>query len=170
MINIGIVLLITFVIVLILALIGLIIGASVVTYQNKKNKNVVVQQPCNQNINISNLIQIPDGTGTNCTQNGITGSLYYIGDINANYDYVAAPFATQPLDVCVGFCETYDGENCTGPSINGKSSQENFTQCMSQLSSTTCIPPIPIAARGTILYYAFSPTCDVCDNCESTKK
>ncbi|CAH6420867.1 Hypothetical protein HVR_LOCUS1310 [uncultured virus] len=170
MVNPGLVLLITLAIVLTIVVIGLLIWAGVSYYnytQGAGGTGATGLPSCSQNINISDLTQIPLGTGTNCTQNGITGSLYYVGAINSNYDYVVAPWQTQPLVICIGYCTSYTGGNCSGPTASGKTAQENFDNCMSQLSSTTCTPPIPIAARGTILYYAYAPTCGVCDCCGS---
>lgn len=121
--------------------------------------------PCRQTVNFNDLLEIPD-QGFNCVQRGTTGTLYYIGNLGTGtYDYVVAPWGTQPIDVCVGFCTHLKDGSCTGPNYNGRSAQSNFDQCMKQLSSTTCSPPLPIAARGPILYYAFSPTCNICDNC-----
>lgn len=168
MANIGIILLILLAIIIFTATLVLLITASVSSSTDQgssNNGNTNIPQPCNQNVNISNLIQIPT-TGFNCIQQGITGSLYYIGKLGQQqYDYVVAPWGTSPLDVCIGFCSSYLNGTCTGPIYNGVSAQENFNNCMSQLSSTTCTPPIPIAAQGTILYYAYSPTCNICDNC-----
>jgi len=167
MANIGVILLITTAILLALLFIILIIWASL-SYINNPNNNSLSSLPnCNTNVNLSDLIQI-SSTGSNCLQNGHSTSLFYIGQIPPQtYDYVVARWPTQPLDVCVSFCTGYTGGTCYGPPYNGKSSQSNFDNCMSQLSSTTCIPPIPIAANGTTLYYAFSPTCNICDNCGS---
>jgi len=168
MVNPGVVLLIILAIVLTIIVIGAIIWAAV-EYSRDTNgtggTGTTGLALCNQNINISTLIQIPN-VGANCIQNGMPSSKYYIGQLgNQNFDYVVAPWGTQPLDVCIGFCTGYTGGICFGAESQGKSAQQNFDNCMTQLSSTTCIPPIPLAAKGTILYYAFSPTCNVCDNC-----
>lgn len=169
MVNPGVVLLITFAIILTITVVGLLIWASI-SYVNFTSGTGGGTGPtglpsCSNNINISDLIQIPLGTATNCTRNGVNVSYYYVGDINPNFDYVVAPWSTQPLDVCIGFCTNYRDGVCTGATASGRTAQENFDRCMMQLSSTTCNPPIPIAARGTILYYAYSPTCAICDNC-----
>jgi hypothetical protein len=170
MANTGVILLIILAIILTITMISLLIWAGV-SYINSDRNNggtgTNILPPCNQNVNISSLIQIPD-VGANCIQNGIVGSLYYIGKLDrGQYDYVVAPWATQPLDVCVGFCTGYTGGQCSGADYNGQSAQSNFDNCMRQLSSTGCAPPIPIAARGTIIYYPLSPTCKICDNCGS---
>lgn len=169
MANVGIILLIILSIFLIFAMIGLIIwGLSSNASANSSSNNgggTAVLPPCSTAVNISSLIQIPPGTDTNCTQGGVTGTLYYLGDLDENFDYVAAPWGTQPLDVCIGFCTGYTGGICTGAVSSGKSAQDNFNNCMNQLSSTTCATPLPIAVRGTTLYYAYSPTCLSCDSC-----
>jgi hypothetical protein len=166
MVNIGVILLFTTAILLSLLFIILIIWASI-SYINNSNNSITSLPNCNSNVNPSDLIQI-SSTGSICLQNGLPISLYYIGQIPPQtYDYVVAPWGTQPLDVCVSFCTGYTGGTCYGPPYNGQSSQSNFDNCMSQLSSTTCIPPIPIASKDNTLYYALSPTCNICDNCGS---
>lgn len=135
------------------------------TYSNNGGTGATLP-PCSQEANPGSLIDIP-GTGADCIQNGVPTSLRYIGDLGSmEYDYVVAPWGTHPLDVCIGFCTGYTGGVCSGPVVAGKTAQENFDLCMSQLSSTTCTPPLPIAASGTTLYYAFSPTCRICDGCQ----
>jgi len=169
MVNPGIILLISLAVILTIAVIITLIWAGI-SISNHQNQGTGTTGPstlpsCTQTININTLIQIPE-TGFNCIQNGVTGSLYYIGNLGTGqYDYVVAPFTLQPLDVCIGFCTGYTGGNCSGPNYNGQSAQDNFNHCMSQLSSTTCTPPIPIAAKGTTIFYAYSPTCNICDNC-----
>lgn len=168
MVNIGVALLVTLAIILAIVMIILITWAAVSYAQKSGTTGPVVLPPCSSNINLSGLLQIPDNA-PRCIQNRQSTSLYYIGQIPPfTYDYVVAPWGTQPFDVCIGFCTGYTGGVCSGPPYNGKSSQDNFNQCMSQLSSTTCTPPLPIAAQGTTVYYAFSPTCNVCDNCGVT--
>lgn len=167
MVNPGVAALIALAIILTIGFIVLLVYATVsaATGQGGGTTGPNFLPPCDQNFDISSLIQIPS-SGFNCVQQGVTGPLYYIGQLgNQQFDYVVAPWGTQPLDVCVGFCTGYTGGNCSGPPFNGQSAQNNFNHCMSQLSSTTCAPPIPLAARGTIIYYAFSPTCCICDGC-----
>lgn len=168
-VNPGITALTIIAIILTITLAVLVVWAVVSSITNKSTGGTGSNflPPCSQNVDISSLIQIPS-SGYNCIQQGSTGSLYYIGQLgNKQYDYVVAPYGTSPLDVCVGFCTGYTGGKCSGPPFNGQSAQSNFDNCMKQLSSTTCSPPIPLAAKGTILYYAFSPTCRICDNCSS---
>lgn len=173
MVNVGVALLVALAVILTIGFIALIVyaGVSFATDHNSNTGNTGNTgnnlPPCNQNVNLQSLIQIPD-SGFNCVQEGVTGSKYYIGQLgNLQYDYVVAPWTSQPLDVCIGFCTGYTGGTtggkCSGTNWNGKSAQVNFNNCMSQLSSTTCIPPAPVAARGTILYYPFSPTDRICD-------
>lgn len=169
MVNPGLVLLIILVVLLTIGIIAVLIwaGVSIVEHNNNGNSGTgaTVGPPCSQSINLSNLIQIPD-SGANCIQRGITGPLFYIGNLgNQSLDYVVAPWGTQPLDVCIGFCTGYTGGICKGPPSGGRSAQSNFDNCMSQLTGTGCSPPLPLAAKGAIVYYAFSPTCNICDNC-----
>lgn len=167
MINPGVVLLITVAIILTIGVILLLVWAGVEVSNNSgRTGNTGNFLPsCSQNINISSLIQIPINDNTKCVQNGIVTSKFCIATLDqGNYDYVVAPWTSQPLDVCIGFCTGYTGGICSGADYNGQSAQANFNKCMQQLSGTGCSPPVPIAANGTIIYYAFSPTCNVCDN------
>lgn len=176
MVNPGVAALAALAVILTIGFIVLLVwaGVSAATNTNSSGGRVNFLPPCSQNTNISSLIQIPP-SGFNCIQRGRPTSLYYIGQLgNKQYDYVVAPWGTIPIDVCVGFCTslsgvTAGGGSCSGPNFNGQSAQANFDHCMTQLSSTTCAPPIPIAAKGTILYYAFSPTCLICDGCHQSK-
>lgn len=164
--NLGVILLIILIIILTIGItIALIYVSIEESRNNNNNSGNVILPPCSESTNISSLIQIPN-IGSDCLQNGTAGSLYYIGNIeNSKYDYVVAPWTTQPFDVCIGFCSGYTGNTCSGPNYNGKSAQDNFNNCMQQLGVTGCAPPLPVAAKGTTLYYPFTPTCNVCDNC-----
>jgi hypothetical protein len=167
MINSGVLFLIVMAIILTIVITILLIWSAI---QNSSNTGTTGDtgpslSPCNQTINQSSLIQIPINSSTQCIQNGIITSKFCIADLdNGEYDYVVAPWGSQPLDVCVGFCTGYTGGICNGPIYNGRSAQDNFNKCMEQLNVKNCIPPLPIASNGSILYYAFSPTCNICDN------
>ena len=103
-----------------------------------------------------------------CLQNGQSTPYYFIGNLgDQSLDYVVSPWGTQPNDVCVGFCSSLVDGVCTGPIYNGRTAQDNYTRCLAELSSTTCIPPKPLALKDNRLYYAFSPTCRVCDGCQA---
>jgi hypothetical protein len=163
------------IVVAVLLIIGGIIAVTIaIISSNASNSNQgmtgmtgTAGTPCNQVINIDTLLQIPDANI--CIQQGQPTPLYYIGDLgDRSLDYVVAPWPTSPIDVCVDFCSQYSSGSCTGPSFNGVSAQDNFDNCMMQLSTDQCQPPIPLAARGTTLYYAQSPTCRSCDNCAQT--
>ena len=106
--------------------------------------------PCNTDVDIGSLIQLPAGgqlcSGTN---------LYYI----ASLDLVTAPFPSPASSVCVQYCDSLVNGVCSGSS---PSAQSLYNQCLAELTSTTCTPPIPLAALGTTLYYANSPTDATC--------
>lgn len=176
MINIGLALLIVVSIFLTIIVLALIVtaGASVIN-ENKDGKTGGTLPYCDDVYENSQLIQIPPNHPS-CYQNGIKTEFYYIGNIAGNdkYDYVVAPWSTQPTDVCIGYCSEFDRntQTCTGNQYNGVSAQQNYDRCMEQLNVTTCIPPIPIASRTAVnapltIYYAFSPTCNICDGCGS---
>ena len=110
------------------------------------------------------VVTIPDNA-PQCIRQGKATSYYYIGQLAQEYDYVVAPFTQDPLDVCIGYCCTYDKGVCNGPNYNGQSAQANFDKCLAQLRPPGCSLPLPIARKGAIDYYAFSPTCALCDGC-----
>lgn len=145
-----------------LVAIGLLIFLIAYGYHDYKINNQPIPPnslpPCNTDVDIDSLIQLPAGgqlcSGTN---------LYYI----ASLDLVVAPFPTPAASVCVQFCDSLTKSNgvlsvngvCTGSSANA---QILYNQCLAELTSTTCTPPIPLAALGTTLYYANSPTDATC--------
>ena len=66
-------------------------------------------------------------------------------------------------DSSEGNCSGTSCGTCIGPEYNSQSAQNNFNNCFNQLSSTTCIPPIPLAINNeNILYYPFTPTKCAC--------
>lgn len=171
MVNAGVIVLIIIAIILGIGAI-IMISLAIISDRTKKSHNggSSATEPCSQFIDIDTLPQIPDDDI--CIQQGQKTSKYYIGNLNnQSLDFVVAPWATSNFDVCVGYCSKFipgtgtTGGTCSGPGYNGLSAQQNFDNCMQQLSTNECFPPKPIAARGTILYYAFSPTCNICDNC-----
>jgi hypothetical protein len=166
MVNVGVVLLILLTIILTAAIVGALVWAGISSNQPPSGATgPPPAPPCQQTVVLDSLIQIPT-MGANCIQRGVTGSKFYIGNLGTgSLDFVVAPWGTQPLNVCVDFCSSFTGGICSGPNFNGQSAQANFNHCMQQLAGVNCTPPVPIAAQGTILYYAFSPTCLICDNC-----
>jgi len=166
MVNAGLVALISLTIILTLFIVVSLILVAVKSIRSNNGSNVPNSlPPCLSTVNINSLLQIPSNY-PNCVQQGITGSLFYIGNLGSGkYDYVVAPWGTNPSNVCIGYCSSYNNGVCLGPNYNGKSAQINFDQCMKQLTSTGCSPPLPIAAQGTKIYYALYPTCNSCDGC-----
>jgi hypothetical protein len=169
MVNPGILFLVILLIIFIIS--GIIIFLFV---YNKNNNNNIPLNSCKSQTNISSLLPITNAQvcysliNQVCQANGT----YYLGQISqGEYDYVVTSFGSTPLDVCVNFCtESYTSSN-TAPNIFGicqgdTNSQTNFNNCMNQLNSTTCIPPIPIAINpeNNILYYPFTPTSANCLN------
>jgi len=164
MVNPGVIILIILAVIIVLIITGLVIWGGVTSSAAiAASSQVPITTPCASTVNVGALPQITS-TSKPCIQQGLATSLYYINESN----YVAAPWTSSPLDVCVGFCTSYANNICTGPDYNGKSAQDNYNNCISQLSSTTCVPPTPIAAKGTILYYPLSPGCGICDNYDPT--
>jgi len=161
MVNVGILLLIITIIILTIIIISVLIFTAV---SNKPNNNPgVIQLPCSKSVDISSLIQIPSDYPS-CIQEGEKTSKYYVGKLNPDFDFVVAPFQSSAKNVCIGYCTTFLNGVCSG----SETSQQNYDNCIKQLTPTTdCIPPIPIAAIGATLYYPFSPTCNTCENCDS---
>lgn len=162
--NPGIILLYVIIAIVLIIVIVLIVIAIVNTNDIENSDNTILP-PCSQNVDIGNLYQIQLDGSNDCIWNGGTGEYYYIGRNNPELNYVVARWATQPLNVCVGFCTGYTDGICTGPNYRGRTSQENFDRCMIQLTDTNCSGSTPIAAQGTYLYYPYSPTCSICENC-----
>ena len=163
----AIIFLIIFIVIIFILILLLLTNSaiSIVSSNNQADPTNPALPSCTSNVNLSDLIVIPE-TGFNCIQQGLTGSLYYIGPLgDGTYNYVVAPWQTSPLDVCVGYCDSYNNDICTGPNYQGRTAQQNFDNCISQLTPADCIPPAPIAIRSNILYYAYSPTCLICDGC-----
>lgn len=154
-------------IVLIVLVFGAVIAIALIVAGHTADKGATGPPPvlsCAEFVDPGSLLEIPT-TAEPCIQNGQVTSMFYIGDLGSqNYDYVVAPWGTQPLNVCIGFCTGYTGGVCSGPNYNGQSAQQNFNNCMSQLTPSDCTPPLPIAIQGNILYYAALPTCK-CDTC-----
>lgn len=133
-----------------------------IRYEKSQGGNATAQQPCSQAINVSGLIQIPDSQLV-CWQNGLPTSYYYVGNLNPKFNYIVAPYPTQNVDVCVRYCsQLINGGECIGAS-GQTGAQANFNACMAQLSSQSCLPPLPIAAQGSVIYYPLSPTSSGCD-------
>ena len=170
MVNVGIVLLVVVLVILFI----LVFVAIIAAYQRflagstGGGGSQGALPSCLSQTNISDLI--PLDSLTPCFQNGRQTNLYYIGGVDqGKFDFVVAPFGTSPNDVCVGYCSRFDGTTCTGPDYNGRSAQDNFTRCIQQLSSATCIPPTPLATlSGTTLYYPQSVTARTCCNSTNT--
>jgi hypothetical protein len=170
MVNVGVIILIVTIIIFILLGIGLLSWALVSRARYNElhpGEPGTPLPPCSESINISDLIQIPTDMAPNCIKGA---PYYYIGNLgDKSYDYVVSSWPTQIINVCLHFCDTLVDGVCTGGIYNGRTAQENFDSCMKQLKpNPTCSPPDPIAAKGPLLYYAFSPTCSVCDNCTGT--
>lgn len=175
--NVGILLLIVILILIIIATIGIFIYVVV----KNSNSNPVLSS-CKSQINIGDLLPLTNADVCySQSANGLwqPNGQYYIGEIsNGQYDYVVAPYGTTPLNVCVSFCNSFTPPTgstgsmaspngctgtscgtCVGPDYNSQTAQTNFNNCLNQLSSTTCIPPIPLAINDeNILYYPFTPT------------
>src|SRR5688500_1475718 len=99
MVNPGVILLISISIILTIGITLLLIWVAIEERHNQGQSGTTGSSlpSCSQNINISSLLQIPDNS-TECIQNGRRTSLHYIGTLGTgNYDYVVAPWATQPL-------------------------------------------------------------------------
>lgn len=155
------------IVILIIILIVMITRAAIDTQQNNANGsgNTTNQPPCANTVNTTELIVIPEDQAP-CHQDSVI-TLYYLGELSqGKWDFVVAPITTLPANVCAGFCTTIQDNICTGPNYAGKTAQENYVACLASLATKDCVPPAPIAIKGTVLYYPYSPTCRECDNCQ----
>jgi hypothetical protein len=157
------------IVVLIVILIVLITRASIDTQNNNANgsSNTTNQPPCTNTVNTNTLVVIPEDQAP-CHQDSLI-TLYYIGELSqGKWDFVVAPITTSPTNVCASFCSSIQDKTCVGPNYAGKTAQENYNDCLVSLSTTNCVPPAPLAIKGTVLYYPYSPTCRSCDSCQNT--
>lgn len=165
-VNSGVILMIFFIIIvsiIIIILLVSIIYFSASSDQNQ-NGNADLLNTCSQDINISDLIQIPT-SGANCNIGNNINNLFYIGNLgDQSLDFVVSPWPNNTQNVCVSYCSSFNNGICLGENFNGRTAQENYDMCIEQLTPDDCIPPLPLAARGTILYYAFSPTSRICNS------
>jgi hypothetical protein len=159
--NTGILILIITIVILTIVIISILIFTAV---SNDSDPGTILL-PCTKTVNISTLIQIP-ADYPSCVQEGQNTSKYYVGKLNPDFDYVVAPFNTPVQDVCRQYCTNYSNGVCSG----NETAQQNYDNCIKQLTPTDCYPPLPIAAIGAKLYYPFSPTCNTCENCSSLPK
>lgn len=124
-------------------------------------------KPCDLTTDYGGLLQLTDSLVEDCQViAGQTGTYYYIGKASSD-DFVVGPSPTSNLSVCIRYCSSYNANTseCQGPVYNGKTAQQNFDSCMSQLSEPyvgKCTPPGPLAAMGVIPYYAYAPGNLVC--------
>lgn len=163
--NPGLILLIIFLVLLSLLIISVLTLVSV-SIVFTASPNEISEISCSTNIPFGSLYQINNKTPICCTNNILTPN-YYIG-CDSQYNYVVGTIPTDPHDVCLQYCSSPTGP-CTGTSYNGNSAEENYNICMSQLSGSNCIPPMPIAAKGSVLYYAISVTPNSCSASDSSK-
>lgn len=155
------------VVVLLIILIVMVVRAVMDTRKNTASGsgNTANQPPCSNVVNTSTLVVIPEDQPP-CHEDSVI-TLYYIGELSqGKWDFVVAPVTTLPSNVCSSFCTTIQNNTCVGPNYAGKTAQENYTTCLASLVTTGCVPPAPIAIKGTVLYYPYSPTCRSCDNCQ----
>lgn len=160
--NIGVQIFIGFIMILSLIVIGFLIYATINTItDNNTNTGPDDLLPCSDNVSYSNLYQITEKTPI-CYSNGVNTGNYYIG-CDSDYNFVVNTIPNLPQNVCNGYCDSPPVNGvCTGGIYNGEDAQTNYNKCMSQLSGTNCVPPIPLAVSGKTLYYASSVTSDSC--------
>lgn len=136
-------------------------------YQASRNptRQVVILPPCNDTVNVTTLVQIPS-TAPRCFIGGVEQNTYFIGNINPAYNYVVGPSAVPAQTVCLGYCQTFNSTTqvCTGQGSGGTvSAQTEYDNCITQLSSTSCQTPLPVAALGPVVYYPQSVTQQNCE-------
>ena len=155
------------IVILIVVLIVMITRAAIDTRQNNASGagNTTNQPPCTNTVNTADLVVIPDSQAP-CHEDSVI-TLYYIGELSqGKWDFVVAPITTLPTNVCASFCTTIENKTCVGPNYAGRTAQENYVACLASLATQNCVPPAPIAIKGSVLYYPYSPTCRACDICQ----
>lgn len=159
-VNAGLVLLVSLVVIVTILVIVLSVWGYSANLADQKQSvsGITGLSPCIQTVNLDTLVDIPPDTPRCFNRN------YYCINALSNgvYDYIVTTSANTPQDVCVQFCSQYSNGTCTGPDYSGKSAQDNFDNCIAQLTPTDCVPPLPIAKMGTTLFYAAIPTCQTC--------
>ena len=158
----GLTILTVVVVVMFAIVISILIWAAV---SKSSSGNDTTKPPCSQIVDVDSLIRIPEDL-PRCKQNGRETPFYCISQLGTQeYDYLTAPYGATPIQVCDSFCNKgYKGGKCSGDSVGGKTAQENFDECITQLTDDNCIPPTPIAVRSNILYYANKPSCASCES------
>jgi hypothetical protein len=151
-------------IILILILIVIAIVAAVYA-SSAPPPSVKLLPQCSTTYTPSQVFQInPDDPASICeTQDGTTGTYYYLGKVSP-FPYVVARSTMIPFNVCVQYCTSYQNGTCTGPNVEDKTSQQMFDQCISQLDNPTCQAPVPIAAIDSTFYFATDVTTKRCIN------
>lgn len=160
----GLIALIVVVILLVVTMITLLSVAAVDNSNNPSRPSTL--RPCSETVNIGALIQVSDKGVVPCMYLGQTGTLYYLGQVDPAFNFVVAPWQTDPSHVCAQYCATGPTAGvCEGPIYGGKSAQENYDTCLQTLItnfSDHCFPPAPLAAKGVSEYYAYSVTEKAC--------
>lgn len=157
--HVWIIVLISIVSFLVVALVTALITAEIVS---SRDKDVFYRpRPCDEVININSLLQLE--SKQDCEVNGATGTYYYIGN-DTDFDFVVSKLMISPQDICIQYCTSFGNSGCSGPEYKGASAEESYIFCSYQTSQGGCIPPIPMAAKGTTLFYAYSPTSKMCTN------
>lgn len=169
MMNPVVIIAIIVIIILIVVLVVMVVRAAISNHQNTVDggSNTTNRPPCSTTVNPTQLVVIPEDQEP-CHQDSVI-TLYYVGELSqGKWDFVVAPITTLPTNVCAAFCSSIQNNICTGPSYAGKTAQQNYTDCIASLSTiaVNCVPPAPIAIKGNVLYYPYSPTCRACDTCQ----
>jgi hypothetical protein len=155
--NPWIIILIVIVVILTITIITLLIIGQI--EYSKKSSNITIPL-CTETANINLLLQL--NFLYDCKVDGKTGTYYYIGDVEKN-DFVVSKIITSPINVCSKYCKNLVEGVCSGPSYKNLTAQQNFDTCMTQLHPKTCVPPLPLAAKGADFYYAYAPTNAICE-------
>ena len=167
MANAGIALATIFLVILSAIFIVIILSALISDSVDNTNDPVTVPA-CTSFIPQSELINIPE-IGARCvTQGNLNQTLYYIGNLgDQTYDYVVSPWPNQPELVCASYCSPPPKDGvCTGPIYAGRTAQENYDICLTQLIPNDCEPPVPLAVKGITEYFAYIPTSLICQSIE----
>lgn len=144
---------------IIVAIIGLslfiLVILGILMIKNKSSPVITSDEYCGQEENLD-LITIPENAISNCLVDGQDNGYFYL----EQQDITVAPFISSYVEVCSSYCTSVSNGTCTGD-------VKSYDACLNSLNQLTpvndCIPPMPIASMGDVIYYAFAPSNLICD-------
>lgn len=152
------------VVIVLLAIALCVAGVFLIIYKEDYDRTEKPRPTCTEGTNPNYLLQLD--SSYDCEVNGETGTYYYLGATGGYYVVSTTPLSSE--DVCNKFCTSFAADGtCIGPTFDGSTANDNYRLCLDELNPSDCIPPVAMAAKGSILYYPFAPTPAICENTTS---